>query len=124
MPSISETLGRRLGIGAPILLPMSYIFCMSAVLVHIESGVQRVTLNRPERLNAFNLEMHSGLAAALDQAERDASIRALLVTGNGRGFCAGADLAERDMKPGAAIDPGEGPEKRYKPPVTSKGAAP
>jgi 2-(1,2-epoxy-1,2-dihydrophenyl)acetyl-CoA isomerase len=86
-----------------------------AVLSSVETGVLRVTLNRPERLNAFNLEMHAGLAAALDQAERDDAIRALLVTGAGRGFCAGADLAERDMRPGVAIDLGESLEKRYNP---------
>jgi 2-(1,2-epoxy-1,2-dihydrophenyl)acetyl-CoA isomerase len=103
---------------------MSYIFCMSAVLVRVESGVQRITLNRPERLNAFNLEMHAGLAAALEEAERDASIRALLVTGSGRGFCAGADLAERDMKPGSAIDLGESLERRYNPLVKRMRALP
>jgi 2-(1,2-epoxy-1,2-dihydrophenyl)acetyl-CoA isomerase len=97
---------------------------MPAVLVHIESAVQRITLNRPERLNAFNLELHAGLAAAFDQAEGDASIRALLVTGNGRGFCAGADLAEREMKPGTAIDLGESLEKRYNPLVNRMRALP
>ena len=96
---------------------MRYSFAVmpQAVLVSVDSGVQRITLNRPERLNAFNLEMHAGLAAALDQAERDGAIRTLLVTGAGRGFCAGADLAERDMKPGTAVDLGESLEKRYNP---------
>jgi len=86
-----------------------------AVLVGVESGVLRVTLNRPERLNAFNLEMHAGLAGAFDQAERDSAIRSVLVTGAGRGFCAGADLQERKPKPGEAVDLGESLEKRYNP---------
>jgi 2-(1,2-epoxy-1,2-dihydrophenyl)acetyl-CoA isomerase len=86
-----------------------------AVLLGVDAGVLRITLNRPERLNAFNLEMHAGLAAALERAERDPAIRALLVTGAGRGFSAGADLAERDLRPGVAIDLGESLEARYNP---------
>src|SRR5262245_47653015 len=102
--------------GGPILLPMGYSFCMSqAVLSTVESGVLRITLNRPERLNAFNLEMHAGLAAAFDQAEREVAIRAVLITGAGRGFCAGADLQERRFEPGAPIDLGESLDKRYNP---------
>jgi 2-(1,2-epoxy-1,2-dihydrophenyl)acetyl-CoA isomerase len=84
-----------------------------AVLSSVESGVLRITLNRPERLNAFNLELHAGLAAAFDRAEGDAAVRAVLITGAGRGFCAGADLQER--KPGEPVDLGESLEKRYNP---------
>ena len=86
-----------------------------AVLSSVEAAVLRITLNRPERLNAFNGELHAGLAAAFDQAERDTPIRALLITGAGRGFCAGADLGERDLSAGAKIDLGESLEKRYNP---------
>ena len=95
-----------------------------AVLSSVETGVLRITLNRPERLNAFNSEMHAGLAGAFDQAERDASIRAVLLTGAGRGFCAGADLQERSMKPGEAIDLGESLEKRYNPLIKRMRALP
>ena len=70
---------------------------MPPVLVSIAGGVMTITLNRPEKLNAFVAEMHGLLREAMTQAERDASIRALLVTGAGRAFCAGQDLAERDM---------------------------
>ena len=65
------------------------------VLVDLREGYRVVTLNRPERLNAFTEAMHVALAAALEDAERDASCRALLLTGAGRGFCAGQDLTDR-----------------------------
>ena len=59
-----------------------------------------ITLNRPASLNSFTREMHADLWAALDLAEADASVRALVVTGAGRGFCAGADLSSFDLAPG------------------------
>ncbi len=75
---------------------------MASVLVSVEAGVQTITLNRPERLNAFNPQMHMELRRALEQALDEAAIRALLITGAGRGFCAGQDLSERKVEPGAA----------------------
>ena len=60
-------------------------------------GVATITLNRPDKLNAFTQALHRELAAALDQAERDDTVRALLLTGAGRAFCAGQDLSELDM---------------------------
>src|SRR3989442_11873152 len=75
---------------------------MSSILVSQEAGVLTITLNRPEKLNAFNLEMHSLLRQAIERAAGEADIRAVLLTGSGRGFCAGQDLAERDVSPGAA----------------------
>jgi 2-(1,2-epoxy-1,2-dihydrophenyl)acetyl-CoA isomerase len=87
-----------------------------SILIAVEEGVQRITLNRPEKLNSFNPEMHARLREALDQAERDASIRALLVTGAGRGFCAGQDLAERKFGPDAPpVDLGASLEENYNP---------
>jgi len=80
------------------------------LLVDRCDGYRRVTLNRPQRLNAFNDAMHRALQTALDEAERDPSCRALLLTGAGRGFCAGQDLSDRvasgDKKPdlGKSID--------------------
>lgn len=56
-----------------------------------------VSLNRPDRLNSFNPEMHLALRAALNSAAQD-SKRAVLLTGNGRGFCAGQDLGDRDPR--------------------------
>ncbi|WP_349360921.1 2-(1,2-epoxy-1,2-dihydrophenyl)acetyl-CoA isomerase PaaG [Stappia sp.] len=60
-----------------------------------EGGVLIVTLNRPDKLNSFNEAMHAELRAALDIAENDPDVRALLLTGAGRGFCAGQDLGDR-----------------------------
>jgi 2-(1,2-epoxy-1,2-dihydrophenyl)acetyl-CoA isomerase len=70
------------------------------VLVDMRTGYRIVTLNRPQRLNAFTEGMHGALAAALAQAEADPACRALLLTGAGRGFCAGQDLTDRLAKPG------------------------
>ena len=60
---------------------------MEFILSHVEKGVMTLTLNRPERLNSFNDEMHAQLAECLKQVERDDTIRCLLLTGAGRGFC-------------------------------------
>jgi len=97
---------------------------MEPVLVSLEAGVLRVTLNRPEKLNAFNVELHQGLAAAMTRAESEAAVRCLLVTGAGRGFCAGADLTQRDMKSAAPIDLGSGLETWYNPLVKRMRALP
>jgi 2-(1,2-epoxy-1,2-dihydrophenyl)acetyl-CoA isomerase len=75
---------------------------MSSVLVSLESGVLQVTLNRPEKLNALNPEMHQLVRRALERALDEAEVRVVLLTGAGRGFCAGQDLSERDVSPGAA----------------------
>ncbi len=70
------------------------------VLYEARGAVALLTLNRPEALNSFTRQMHRDLWAALDQAEADPAIRAAVITGAGRGFCAGADLAEFDFEPG------------------------
>ncbi len=62
------------------------------ILYDIEDGVLTITLNRPDRLNAFNTTMMQEMIAALDAADADDAVRAIIVTGAGRGFCAGADL--------------------------------
>jgi len=66
------------------------------VLVSLENGVLEITLNRPERLNSFNEDQHMALRAALTRAAAEA--RAVLLTGAGRGFCAGQDLGDRDPR--------------------------
>jgi len=73
-----------------------------SILVSVEAGVQTITLNRPDKLNAFNPDMHALLREALKSAATAASIRAVLLTGAGRGFCAGQDLSERDLAAGGA----------------------
>ena len=75
---------------------------MASILVSRDAGVLSVTLNRPDKLNAFNPEMHKLLRDALEQARDDAEVRVVLLTGAGRGFCAGQDLSERDVSPDAA----------------------
>ena len=75
---------------------------MASILVSRDAGVLSLTLNRPDKLNAFNPEMHKLLREALEQARDDAGVRAVLLTGAGRGFCAGQDLSERDVSPEAA----------------------
>jgi len=87
---------------------------MPPVLVSTEAGVMTVTLNRPDKLNAFVAEMHGLLREAMTRAETDASIRAVLLTGAGRGFCAGQDLGERDMS-NPNLDLGGGLDANYNP---------
>ena len=62
------------------------------ITTELADGVFTITLNRPERLNAYTLQMANELHAAFDQADAEDEVRAVIVTGAGRGFCAGADL--------------------------------
>lgn len=79
-------------------------------------GVAVLTLNRPDRMNSFNTLMHGEVRAALKQVRKDASVRCLLITGNGRGFCAGQDLSDRNVDPNAEMpNLGESIEKNYNP---------
>jgi 2-(1,2-epoxy-1,2-dihydrophenyl)acetyl-CoA isomerase len=66
---------------------------MAEVEVTRDGAVQTITLNRPDVMNAFNRALHAGLNAALKEA-RDPEVRAVVLTGAGRGFCAGQDLTE------------------------------
>jgi 2-(1,2-epoxy-1,2-dihydrophenyl)acetyl-CoA isomerase len=85
------------------------------ILFSVDSGIARLTLNRPDRLNSFTTQMHQEVAAALSEIEADPSIRTLLLTGAGRGFCAGQDLNDRTVTPGAEIDLGASVETYYNP---------
>jgi 2-(1,2-epoxy-1,2-dihydrophenyl)acetyl-CoA isomerase len=76
-----------------------------AVLEEGREGYRLLTLNRPAKLNAFDAAMQEGLAAALDAAAADPTCRAILLTGAGRGFCAGQDLAEPGLTPGGGTPP-------------------
>jgi 2-(1,2-epoxy-1,2-dihydrophenyl)acetyl-CoA isomerase len=84
------------------------------VLHSAERGIHRITLNRPEQLNAFTVAMHGQLNAALDGVEADAEARVVLLSGAGRGFCAGQDLGERDTSAGP-LDLSVGPDRYYNP---------
>lgn len=86
------------------------------ILFSIDAGAARLTLNRPDRLNSFTVQMHGEIAEALAEIEQDKTVRTLLITGAGRGFCAGQDLSDRAVSPGGeAPDLGESVEKRYNP---------
>jgi 2-(1,2-epoxy-1,2-dihydrophenyl)acetyl-CoA isomerase len=89
------------------------------VLLTIHENVALVTLNRPEVLNSLSPPMHRDLWAALDQAESNTFIRALVLTGAGRGFCAGADLNASDLKTDTnslqRLDPGTSIENNFNP---------
>ena len=92
----------------------------NTTVVYEERGaVALVTLNRPDALNSFTRQMHRDLWAALDRAEANAQVRALVITGAGRGFCAGADLAEFDFAPGPDLvkraDPGPVIDQAFNP---------
>ena len=78
----------------------------------LEAGIARLTLNRPDRLNSFTVRMHEEVADALAQLER---ARVLVLTGAGRGFCAGQDLSDRAVAPGDAVDLGHSVESYYNP---------
>lgn len=87
-----------------------------SILLEIDQGVALLTLNRPDNLNSFNAEMHQQMRDALSQIRKDASVRALVITGSGRGFCAGQDLGDRNVAAtDTAPDLGESIEKRYNP---------
>jgi len=76
---------------------------MSDVLFEIKDAVAVVTLNRPTALNSFTKSMHRELWAVFDQIEANKNIRAMVLTGAGRGFCAGADLSEFDFSEGPKL---------------------
>ena len=74
------------------------------VLTDVRDGYRVLTLNRPDRLNSFTADMHTALLAALSAAEHDKACRALILTGAGRGFCAGQDLSDGVFTSGETPD--------------------
>lgn len=69
------------------------------ILFSVEDGIARISLNRPETLNSFHEAMHLEMHAALERVANDSSVRVLLLSGEGRGFCAGQDLSDPLVKP-------------------------
>ena len=91
---------------------MSY----QTLLFDLSDGVATLTLNRPDKLNSFNAEMHEEMRDAMKTVERNDDIRCLLLTGAGRAFCAGQDLGDRDVSPDAEPpDLGDSLERNYNP---------
>jgi 2-(1,2-epoxy-1,2-dihydrophenyl)acetyl-CoA isomerase len=94
------------------------------ILVEHRPGYRSITLNRPQRLNAFSESMHRELKVAIDAAESDSACRALLLTGAGRAFCAGQDLNERLSQDGEPTVLGNALEAHYNPLVRKLRALP
>jgi 2-(1,2-epoxy-1,2-dihydrophenyl)acetyl-CoA isomerase len=97
------------------------------VLRSVERGVLTLTLNRPQALNSFTGELHAQLLAALRDAAADAAVRCVVLTGAGRGFCAGQDLSDPEIAPSLQDEPrdvGNLIELRYKPLVEAITALP
>lgn len=97
----------------------------SPILFECADGIARITLNRPDKLNSFNVAMHKALRDAIATAAKDKSVRVVLLTGAGRGFCAGQDLGDRDVSTGGEpADLGETVATWYAPLVKSLRALP
>ena len=95
------------------------------ILYSVAAGIARLTLNRPDRLNSFTDTMHAEVRDALQGVRSDNSVRVLLLTGAGRGFCAGQDLGDRAVAPGAEpVDLGASIERNYKPLILALRALP
>lgn len=77
---------------------------MTFIKSEIEGSVLKITLNRPDKFNSFNREMALQLQSELDKAAKEKSIRAVLITGEGKAFCAGQDLSEAMDKSGPGIE--------------------
>src|SRR5258707_1298587 len=85
----------------------------SLVLVEQQDAVRTLVLNRPDALNSFNAQLHEQLLSALEQAAGDATLRCVVLTGAGRGFCAGHDLSDPEASPDQNL--GARMERRYQP---------
>lgn len=88
----------------------------ASIIAENDNGVHRITLNRPDRLNSFNDAMHTDLRDALANVIADEGARVLVLTGAGRGFCAGQDLSDRAVTTGQApVDLGDTIGRNYVP---------
>ena len=97
----------------------------SGLLFQTTDGYATITLNRPDKLNSFNEKMHEALRDALKQCETNDHIRAVLITGAGRGFCAGQDLSDRNVGEDAPLpDLGDTLGRNYNPLITRIRALP
>lgn len=84
--------------------------------VEYDQGVATIVLNRPDRLNSFTQQMHNELKEVMQMLQSCVDLRGVILTGSGRGFCAGQDLSERrSLAEGQTRDLGESLEKNYKP---------
>jgi 2-(1,2-epoxy-1,2-dihydrophenyl)acetyl-CoA isomerase len=91
----------------------------ATILLEIQDSVARITLNRPDKLNSFTRTMHLELRAVIQKIADDPAVRAVVLTGSGRGFCAGQDLADLSFEPGNSTDLGEVVDQLFNPLVRS-----
>lgn len=88
----------------------------NTITYNVEDGVGVLTLNRPDMLNSFNAEMHEEVREALKSAANNSDVRCVVLTGAGRGFCAGQDLGDRNVSSSEEMpDLGDSVEKNYNP---------
>ena len=101
-------------------MPMAY----EKILLAKDNGLATITLNAPDRLNAVSRKMIAELKLCWEELAADASVRAVLLTGAGRGFCAGADLADPDREASATSDAGAALDKFFNPVICAMRALP
>lgn len=86
------------------------------IIFSLENGIAKLTLNRPQQLNSFNEAMHKEVKQVLDEIQCNEQVRVLVLTGAGRGFCAGQDLSDRNVKASSEMpDLGYSIEQFYNP---------
>src|SRR5690242_15945459 len=88
------------------------------VQMAVDEGVAVLTLNRPDRLNAWTDEMEHTYFGLLDECAASADVRAIVVTGAGKGFCAGADMQGLQQLSGGEIDSANGARPQRRPQAT------
>ena len=94
------------------------------ILLVRDNGLATITLNAPDRLNAVSRKMIAEIKQCWEELAADTSVRAVLLTGAGRGFCAGADLADPDREASATADSGAALEKFFNPVIRAMRAIP
>jgi 2-(1,2-epoxy-1,2-dihydrophenyl)acetyl-CoA isomerase len=94
------------------------------VTLAVADGVARVTMNRADKLNSFTRQMHADLRTVLERVETDPQVRVLVLSGAGRGFCAGQDLADLSFEPGNMTDLGQLIHENFNPLVRRLQALP
>src|SRR5258708_19632402 len=87
------------------------------ILITKDDGLATLTFNAPDRLNAVSRKMIAEIKVCWEELAADTSVRAVLLTGAGRGFCAGADLADPDREASATADSGAALEKFFNPTI-------
>ena len=94
------------------------------VLYAVSDSICTISLNRPEKLNAWTRQMHFELRDAMHRAGADPAVRVIILTGAGRGFCAGADLSDPDRQNSAMSDSGSALEKFFNPTIKAMRSLP